>query len=52
MEFWNALIQKISPEYYARVKAFTDEFTMDEKDKLNDFLNRGLKKITALGRSS
>jgi DNA-binding MarR family transcriptional regulator len=50
-EAGNALIQKISPEYYARVKTFTDEFSLDEKVQLNDLLNRGLKKITALGRS-
>lgn len=48
----NELIQKISPEYYARVKTFTDSFTPQERVLLNDLLTRGLKSVTALGRSS
>lgn len=46
------LVQKISPEYFARIKEFVDIFSEDEKTKLSDFLQRGLTKITALGRNS
>lgn len=46
------LVQKISPEYFARIKEFTDSFNGDEKTQLSNYISRGLTKITALGRNS
>lgn len=43
-------VQKISPDYYARVEAFMNEFNDEEKQLLASFSQRAIAKVSVLGR--
>jgi Transcriptional regulators len=43
------LIKKIIPEYFGRIETFWSNFSQDEKKEMNEYFDRMLKNINALG---